>query len=70
MKQAARLPKWRLRFSKKGFYDARMMMKLRLPNDLAAYHAIMRDQATQIARLKKERDAALQFAFPVLARRL
>ena len=38
-------------------------MKLRLPNDLDACHAIMRDQAAQIARLEKERDAALQFAF-------
>ena len=47
----------------KGFYDARMTMKLRLPNDLTACHAIMRDQAAQIARLEKERDAALQFAF-------
>ena len=46
-----------------GFYDARMTMKLRLPNDLTACHAIMRDQAAQIARLEKERDAALQFAF-------
>ena len=46
-----------------GFYDARMTMKLRLPNDLEACHAIMRDQAAQIAGLEKERDAALQLAF-------
>jgi len=46
-----------------AFYDARMTMKLRLPNDLAACHAIMRDQAARIAKLEKERDAALQLAF-------
>ncbi|MFM7251164.1 MAG: hypothetical protein ACKO5R_14800 [Planctomycetaceae bacterium] len=34
-----------------------------LPNDLAACHAIMRDQAAQIVKLEMERDAALQLAF-------
>ena len=52
-----------MRLLKKVFLDARRTLKLRLPNDLTACHAIMRDHAAQIPRLEKERDAALQFAF-------
>lgn len=40
-----------------------MTKELALPNDLAACHAIIRDQAERIAKLQAERDAALQLAF-------
>jgi transposase len=40
-----------------------MTKKLVLPTDLAACHAIIRDQVDRIAKLEKERDAALQLAF-------
>ncbi|MEI6351681.1 MAG: IS66 family transposase [Verrucomicrobiota bacterium] len=60
-----------------GFYDARMTKELVLPNDLAACHAmiakqqrvidgqtdLLKEQKVEIAKLEKERDAALQFAF-------
>lgn len=45
------------------FYGAVMTKVLVLPNDLAACHAIIRDQAKRIAKLQAERAAALQFAF-------
>lgn len=40
-----------------------MTKKLVLPNDLDACHAIITDLVEQVAKLEKERDAALQFAF-------
>ena len=60
-----------------GVYAARMTTDLVLPNDLAACHAmietqdriiarqtdLLEDQKTEIAKLEKERDAALQLAF-------
>jgi transposase len=60
-----------------GFYDARMTKELVLPNDLTACHAmiakqqrvidgqtdLLKEQKVEIAKLEKERDAALQFAF-------
>jgi transposase len=46
-----------------GVYVAGMTKELALPNDLAACHAIIRDQAERIAKLQAERDAALQLAF-------
>jgi len=53
-----------------GGYVAGMVKELVLPNDLAACHAIIRDQAQQledqterVAKAEAERDAALQFAF-------
>jgi transposase len=46
-----------------GVYVAGMTKELALPNDLAACHAIIRDQAERIATLQAERDAALQLAF-------
>jgi len=39
-----------------------MVKELVLPTDLAACHAIIRDQAERIAKLQAERDAALQLA--------
>lgn len=48
---------------KEGVYVAGMTKELALPNDLAACHAIIRDQAERIAKLQAERDAALQLAF-------
>ena len=53
-----------------GVYVAGMTKELALPNDLAACHAIIREQAQQledqkarIAKAEAERDAALQLAF-------
>ncbi|MFM8707513.1 MAG: hypothetical protein ACKOHK_05365, partial [Planctomycetia bacterium] len=40
-----------------------MTKELVLPNDLAACHAIIRDMVEQVAKIEKERDAALQLAF-------
>jgi len=48
---------------KEGVYVAGMTKELALPNDLAACHAIIRDQAERIAKLQAECDAALQLAF-------
>lgn len=44
-------------------YVAGMTKELVLPTDLAACHAIIRDQVERIAKLEKERDAAFQLAF-------
>lgn len=46
-----------------GVYVAVMVKELTLPTDLAACHAIIRDQAERITKLQAERDAALQLAF-------
>jgi hypothetical protein len=46
-----------------GVYVAGMTKELVFPNDLAACHAINRDQAERVARLQAEREAALQLAF-------
>ena len=40
-----------------------MTKKVVLPNDLAACHAMIDDLVEQVAKLEKERDAALQLAF-------
>lgn len=45
-----------------GVYVTGMVKQLTLPTDLAACHAIIRDQAERIAKLQAERDAALQLA--------
>ena len=62
---------------KEGVYVADMTKEVLLPNDLAACHALiarqqrliqrqtdlLEDQKIEIAKLAKERDAALQLAF-------
>jgi hypothetical protein len=59
-----------LALSCEGVDGVGMTKEVVLPSDLAAYHAIIREQAQQledqkarIAKAEAERDAALQLAF-------